>query len=239
MCLIRCNVCIIGTPGGSGVSTRPGNHQSDSRHKPRRNHTARKHRAIDDNTIGPEQGGTVLATRTGNTISVLSPRGDHRPAESNNHPPGTDPTPPARMRSCRLRDTIGDPPKRTGGSPTNPPDSGDRRRPEVGVGRHDQRRPRSQRGGPEFQDAVSECAILSRTGSPSSPPLTRRQRTEISRLPGLFRVRSNSVERLDCAIPDGYPPYTQQVSRRAGENEVCLPPPKRDRPAADIATRPG
>ena len=80
--------------------------------------------------------------------------------------------PPARVRPCRLRDTIDDPPERTGGSPTNPPDSGDRRRSEEGVGRHDQRRPRSQRGGPEFEDAVSECAILSRTGSPSSPPAT-------------------------------------------------------------------
>jgi len=98
--------------------------------------------------------------------------------------------------------------------------------------------PRSQRGRPEFEDAVSECAILSRMGSASSPPPTRRQRTEISRLPGLFRVGSNSVERLDCATPDDYPPHTQQVSRRAGEDEVRLQPPERDRFEADIATRP-
>jgi len=176
MCLIRCNVHVTGTPSCPGVSTRPGNHQSDSRHKPRRNHIHRKHRAIDGNTTGPEQGGAVLATRTGNTTSVQSPRGDRRSAESNNYPPGTDPTPPARVRSYQLRDTIDDPPKRTGGSSTNPPDSGNRRRPEEGVGRYDQRRPRSQRGGPEFEYAVSECAILSRTGSPSSPPSTRRYR---------------------------------------------------------------
>jgi len=238
MCLIRCNVHITGTPSGPGVSTRPGNHQSGSRHKSRRNHRNREHRAVDDNTTGLEQGGAVLATRPGDPTSVQSPRGDRRPAESNNHPPGTDPTPPARMRSYRLRDTIIDPPERTGGSPTNPPNSGDRRRSEEGIGRYDQRRPRSQRGRPEFEDAVSECAILSRTGSASSPPPTRRQRTEISRLPGLFRVGSNSVERLDCATPDGDPPYTQQVSRRAGENEVRLQPPERDRPETDTATRP-
>jgi len=174
MCLIRCNVYIAGIPSGLGVSTRPGNHQSDSRYKPWRNHRNGKHRVIDGNITGPEQGGIVFATRTGNIISVQSPRGDLRPAESNNYPPGIDPTPPARVRPCRLRDSIDDPPERTGGSPTNPPDSGDRRRSEEGVGRHDQRGPRSQRGGPEFEDAVSECAILSRTGSPSSPPVTRR-----------------------------------------------------------------
>jgi len=238
MCLIRCNVHITGTPSCPGVSTRPGNHRSDSRYKPRRNHRNREHRAIDGNTTGPEQGGTVIATRTGNTTSVQSPRGDRRPAESNNYPPGTDPNPPACVRPCRLRDTIDDPQKRTGGSPTNPPDSGDRQRSEEGVGRYDQRRPRSQRGGPEFEDAASECAILSRTGSASSPRPTRRQRTEISRLPGLFRVGSNSVEGLDCPTPDGYPPHTQQVSRRAGEHEVRLQSPERDRPEADIATCP-
>jgi len=238
MCLIRCNVHFSGTPSGPGVSIRLGNHQSDSRHKPRRNHRHRKHRAIDGNTTGPEQSGTVFATGAGNTTSVQLPRGDRRPAESNNYPPGTGPTPPARMRSYQLRDTIDDPPERIGGSPTNPPDSRDRRRSEEGIGRHDQGRPLSQRGGLEFEDAVSECAILSRTGSASSPPLSRRQRIEISRLPGLFRIGSNLVERLDCATPNRHPPYTQQVPRRAGEDEVRLQSPERDCPETDIATRP-
>jgi len=239
MCIIRCNVRITGTPSSPGVGTRPGNHQPDSQHRPRRNHRSRKHPAVDGNTTDPGQGGTVLATRTGDTTGVQPSRGDNRPAEPDNHPSGTDPTPPARMRSYQLRDTIGDPPERTRGIPTDPPDGGNRRGPEEGTGRYDQGCPGSQLGGQEFESTVSECVILSRTGSATSPPPTRGQRAEISRLPGLFRVGSNSVERLGCATPDGYLPYTQQVPRRAGENEVRLQPPERARPETGLATCPG
>jgi hypothetical protein len=70
----------------------------------------------------------------------------------------------------------------------NPPDGGDRRRPAARIGRHDQGRQRCQCGGRKFEDSVSQCAILSRMGSPNTPPATGREKTEVSRLPGHFRI---------------------------------------------------
>jgi len=71
------------------------------------------------------------------------PDENNRSAEPDNHPSGTDPTPSARVRSYQLRDTTDDPPERTRGSSTDPPDGGNRRGIEEGIGRYDQRRPRS------------------------------------------------------------------------------------------------
>jgi len=129
--------------------------------------------------------------------------------------------------------------ERIGGSRTNSLSSRNGRRRKEGVGRYDQGRPRSQRGESEFENAVSKCAILSRTGSATSPPPTRGQRTEVPRLPGLFRIGSHSVARLDCATSDGHPPYTQQVPRRTSQDEVRLQPPERARLEANLAARPG
>ena len=63
--------------------------------------------------------------------------------------------------------------------------------------------------------------------------------TEISRLPGLFRVGSNLVERLDCATSDVHPPYAQQVPRRISQDAVRLQPPEWTRLEANPAIRSG
>ena len=55
-----------------------------------------------------------------------------------------------------------------------------------------------------LEDAVSKCSVVSGPGSHNSPPAIRELRTEISRLPGFFRVGLNTVERLDCSTPDGH-----------------------------------
>jgi hypothetical protein len=212
MCLIGCNVRITGTPSGPGGRTRPRDHKPNSRDKSRRNHRCRRHRAADGDAAGPEQGGTILTTRTRNTTSIQSPRRDSRSADSNNHPSGPSRTSSDLVRPHRLPDTAVDSPERTRGSPTNPLSRGDRRGHTTRAGRHDTGCKGGQCGSREFEDAVSQCAILSRTGSANTPPRTGGQRSEVPRLPGLFRIGSNSAERLDRTSPDDNPTQTKQLS---------------------------
>jgi hypothetical protein len=49
-------------------------------------------------------------------------------------------------------------------------DGGNRQGSATGIGQHDVRRDEQQRGSLEFEEAVSQCAIPSRLGSPNSPP---------------------------------------------------------------------
>src|SRR5882757_3363186 len=239
MCLLRCNVRITGTPSGPGVNTRPGNHQPNSRDKPRRNHRHRKHRVTGSNTAGSEQGGTILATRERNTTSVQPARGDRRPAESDNHPSGTDPTSPARVRSHQTGTTDTDPEERTGRSLEETSGPRNQRGPTAGTGRYDPGRTAIWRGSPRFEDAVSECLDVSSQGGSGCSPGPGRQRPEISRLPGLFTVGSNSVERLDCSTPDGHTTQARQLSRRTVEDAVCIQPPEGNSLRTDLATREG
>jgi len=95
------------------------------------------------------------------------------------------------------------------------------------------------RGSPLFEDAVGECLDVGRQSGPGCSLGPRRQLPEISRLPGLFRVRSNSVERLDCSTPDGHMTQARQLSRWTVEDAVCIQPPKGSRLKTDFATHPG
>ena len=137
MCLIRCNVRNTGTPSGTGVSTRPRDNQPNSQDEPRRINRNRKHRTVDGDTAGPEQGGTILATGMRNKTSMQAPRGDSTDTDTDNHPPGTSPTHRARVRSHRLHDTVDNPPERTRDSPTDPPSGRDRRQHRTRFGQYD------------------------------------------------------------------------------------------------------
>jgi len=86
---------------------------------------------------------------------------------------------------------------------------------------------------------VSECPILSGSGSPDSPPAVQVLRTEVFRLTGLFSVRSNSVESLDCSTLHGHMTQVRQVSRRTIEDAVRIQPPEGSSLRPDLATRLG
>jgi len=95
------------------------------------------------------------------------------------------------------------------------------------------------RKSPSCEDAARQCAILSSPGSPDSTPATQRQRTEVSGLPGRFRIRSRSVERLDSSDPNGHMTQSRQLSPRAVEDVVRIQSPQGSGLRPDFTTRPG
>ena len=93
-------------------------------------------------------------------------------------------------------------------------------------------------GGARFEDAVCQCSHIGSPGSPHGPSDSQRHRPEISRLPGHFRVGSNSDDRLDCATPDGHTTQAGQLPRQTIEDALSLQPPQGHSLGADLATRP-
>jgi hypothetical protein len=61
----------------------------------------------------------------------------------------------------------------------------------------------------------------------------------MSQLPGLFRIRSNSVERLDCPTSDDDTTQARQLFRRTVEDAVRIQPPEWASLGPDLATRSG
>jgi len=143
------------------------------------------------------------------------------------------------MRSFDVRTTPGDIEQGTGGSQENSEDGSNRRRPTTGTGRHDTGCQTFDGRSPSFEDAVSLCTFLSGSDSPNSPPATRRPRTEVSQLPGLPRIRSSSVERLDCSTPDGHTTQTRHLSRQTVQDAVSIGLPEGSGLRPDFATSPG
>jgi hypothetical protein len=73
-----------------------------------------------------------------------------------------------------------------------------------GTGGHDPGHTAIWRGRPQFEDAVSERLDIGSQSDSGCYTGPRRQRPEISLLPGRFRIGLNSVESLDCATQDGH-----------------------------------
>lgn len=103
---------------------------------------------------------------------------------------------------------------------TRSPD--DRRGATRGFSSDDPRRIEIWRGSPQLEDAVNQCSHVGSQGGISCSPGSRRQRPEMSRLPGLFRVRSNSVQQLDSFTLDEDLTLTNQLSRRTVEDAVHI-----------------
>jgi len=212
MSLICCNIRMTETQSGARVRHRSGHHQSESWGQRQRNSGGRTRRIPDIDTTGTFQGGIVLTAGTRNTAGMQSPGRDCGPPESDHDPGGPVPTSPCRIRSHQLRRTDTNPLERTGDSPMHSQDRMDTRGDMTGNRRHDTGCMGILVGSPRFDDAASKCPILSRTDSPTSPLAAGGQRTEISRIPGHFRVGLNSVERLDCSTSDGHTTQTRQLS---------------------------
>jgi hypothetical protein len=144
---------------------------------------------------------------------VRPPAIDDRTTETDRRP--ADETIPAQSQlrpiGVRLRNsaTKEQPPR----SPTDSSNGGNGRRDQKGAGRHDEGRTASQHQENELKDTISECALLSVSGSANTPPRTRGEGTEVSGLPGLFRFGLISFNGVDRTASDGYSTKDQQFPR--------------------------
>jgi len=212
MCLIGCDVRIRPARlGGSGVCRRPGHHRRNRQQVPAGDRLRQETDIGGRSAGGAEESSAVYQTRGHGTEGVQSPATDNCVTETD-HGPADSAVPASRVRSFNVPITVGDIEAGPGGSQENSESSGNRRRATTGVGRYDTGRATIGRRSPSFEDTVSECTILSSSGSPDTPPAISRPRTEVSRLPRLFRIGSSSIERLDCSTPDGYMTQACQVS---------------------------
>jgi len=189
MCLMRCDVRIRTTwPGGSGVRRRPGHHRMNCQQEPTGDWLRGETDIAGRNAGGAQASSAVHRTRGHGSEGVLSPSPDNRVTETD-HGPANTAAPTPRVRSLDVRTTAISIEPRTGGCQENPEDGRNGWGPPSRIGWYDTRCQTVGGRSPSFEDAVSECAILSSLGSPSSPPATGTPRTEVSRLPGLFRIR--------------------------------------------------
>jgi len=238
MCLIRCNVKFNGTPSGPGIHRGSGHHHGTHRHRQRQHRARITDRGVRADAGSIDAGGTILPTNSRGTDGLRAPTTNNRSTAADHRPTGETVPAPA-VRSYRAGTTNTDPEGRTGRSHEETTGSRNQRGATTGVGRYDLGRTAIWRGSPRFEDAVSECVDIGSQGSPGCPPGSGGQRPEISRLPGLFRIGSNSVERLDCSTQDGHTTPTRQLSRRTVEDAVRIQSPEGSRLGPNTATRPG
>jgi len=239
MCLIRCDVRIrTARSGGSGVRGWPGHHRRNCQQEPAGDRLRGETDTAPRSTGGTEESSVVHRTRGHCTEGVRSPGTNNRTTEANYRPADTTvPTP--GMRPLDVPTTAGQIEAGTEGSQENAQDGRNGRRPTTGTGRYDTGRQTIGTGGQSFEDAVSQCRILSSLGSPDFPPATRRPRTDAYRLHGLFRIGSSSVARLGCSTANGHTRQARQQPRRAVEDAIYIPLPAGSRLRPDYATRPG
>jgi len=238
MCLIRCHVRINETPSGSGVHRGPRDHLGASRPTKGCRRILRTEGCIWTNKGGVHEGGTVLSANPGSTDGVRAPTTNHWSATADHRPTGEAISAPA-MQPYRVRTTDLDSDGQEGQSQTETHSTRNGREASTRTSGYDPGLTAIWRGRPQFDDAVSKLHDVSSQSGSGCGPCSRESRQEISRLPGLFRVRSNSVGRLHCSTPDGYTTQTLQLSRQAVEDAVCIQPPQGNSLEPDLATRPG
>jgi len=204
MCLIHCDVRIrTARSGGTGVCGRPGHHRRNRQQGPAGNRLRGETEIAWRSTAAAMESSTVYQTRDHGTDGVQFPGTDHRITETD-HGPTVTTVPASRVRPLSVRTTVGDIQPGAGRGQENPEIGGNGRGSTTRTWRYDTGRQTIARRSPSCEDAVCECPVLGGSCSPNSPPAIRGPRTEVSRLPRLFRIGSNSVERLDCSNPDGH-----------------------------------
>jgi len=238
MCLVRCDVKLNGTPSGPVIRRRSGHHHGTHRHRQRRHRVRTTDGCVCEHTRSIDAGGTILPTNPRGTDDLRAPTTDHRSTATVDGP-ASEAVPTPVMRPHQVRTTDADSEERTGRSPEGTNSPRNQRGTSTRVGGDDPRRTTFWRGSPQFEDAVSERLDLSGQSGSGCSSGSGGQRPEISRLPGLFRVGSNSVERLDCSTPDGHTTQADQLSRRTVEDAVPIQPPEGNSLRTDLATRPG
>lgn len=93
-----------------------------------------------------------------------------------------------------------------------------------GAGWYDKRCTSIHRGSQKALKTVGQCSDICSKSSPGSPLEFRGQRPEISLLHRVFKLRPNSVERLDCATLDSHWLRSRKLPRQTHEDVVCIQP---------------
>jgi len=236
MCSIGHNVRMgITQPGGSGVCGWSGHHRRNGEQERTGGRLQGETDIPGRIEGGAQQSRAVHQTHGHSTEGVRSPGPDNRGTETNHGPAGTA-VPIPRVWSLGVPTTAGSIETGTGGSQEHPEDGRSGRGPLSRIGWFDTRRQTVREPSPSPEDAVSECAILGGSGSPSSPPSTGRPRTEVSQPPGLSTIRSNWVESLDCSTSNGHTTQARKLSQWPVEDVVCIQLPEGSRLRPDFAT---
>jgi hypothetical protein len=182
-------------------------------------------------------GGTVLLAHLRRTDGVQPSTTNHQPAAADHRP-----TDAAVLASTEQSHGVGttntDSCERTGQCKEVTSRTRNGQGTSTRTGRYDLGHTAIWRCSPRFEDSVSKCIDVSSQSGPSCSPGSGLQRPEISRLPGLFRIRSNSVERLDRSTLDGNMTQARQLSRRTVAAAIHVQSPERKILRPDFPTRP-
>jgi hypothetical protein len=211
ICLVRCDVKFNGTPSGPGIHRGSGHHYGSHRHRQRKRGVQWVERGVRTDPGGIDACSAVLPTDPRGADGLRVPTTNYRPTAADYRP--TNETVPAQaVRPNRARTTDAGTEQPAGRRLEENDSSRYQRGASARTGQYDPGRRTIWRGSPQCEDAVRECLDVSSQGGPGHSPGSRRQRLEISRLLRLFRVGSNSVERLDCSTPNGHTTQTRQLS---------------------------
>ena len=240
MCLICWDVKVrTARSGGSGVRGRPGHHRRNHQQEPAGDRLWGETENSQRHSGGAEESSTTYRTRCHGTKGVRSPGADN-PVSATDYRPADTTVPATGVWSLDVRATAGDVEAGVGGSQETPENGRNGRRPTTWAALYDTGHQSIRRRSPSLEDVVGQCTILSGPGSPDPPPpATRRFRTQVSRLPELFRIGSRSVEWLDSSTPNGNTTQTRHLSWRAVEDAVRIQPPEGSSHRPDLATCPG
>jgi len=221
MWLIRCDVRIrTAQSGAPGVCRRSGQHLREHQYGHHESALRGKTGDVAKGTGWVEAVRPIHGTGQHDTTGMRPPCTDLWVIEGD-YGPQVRTFPPSPVRSYRDGEPDTDSEDRMGRSQIEAYGTRNRRGSPTGASRHDQRCTRIWRGNLRFEDAVGQCIdVTSQTGT-GCPRNHRRQRSEICQLPGHFRVRLYSVERLNCSTPDGHTKQARQISRWTVEDVVC------------------
>ena len=172
MCLIRCDVRFrTAQSGGSGVCGRPGHHRQNRQQEPDGDRYCGETGCAGGSTWGAEESSPVYGTRSHGTEDVQLPGTDNRITEADHGPPNTTIL-ASGLRSLDVRATAGVIEARVGRGQEDPEICRNGRGTPTRTGQYDMGRQTIGRRSVNFEDAVSQCAILTGPGSPDSPQAT-------------------------------------------------------------------
>jgi len=92
------------------------------------------------------------------------------------------------------------------------------------------------RGGPRIEDTTSQCSNFGNQSNSGCSLGSRWQRPAMSWLPRLFKVKSNSVVRLDCSIPHSNSTEACHCTPKTVEDAVRIQPSDGRRLGTELAT---